>query len=79
MACERRHHPRAARTRLARCQRRAIGFEWSTASHRERLVSLAGGFVYALTQVDSFIDVSEEDLMRIYMLATGRHREEQAK
>jgi CBS-domain-containing membrane protein len=32
-------------------------------------------FVFALTQVDSFIDVSEEDLLRIYSLATGRHRE----
>jgi CBS domain-containing membrane protein len=32
-------------------------------------------FVYALTQMDSFIDVSEEDLLRIYGLATGRHRE----
>lgn len=32
-------------------------------------------FVYALTQVDSFIDVSEQDLLRIYSLATGRHRE----
>jgi CBS-domain-containing membrane protein len=29
-------------------------------------------FVYALTQMDSFIDVSEEDLLRIYSLATGR-------
>jgi len=36
-------------------------------------------FVYALTQVDSFIDVSEEDLLRIYTLATGRARGEQAK
>ena len=32
-------------------------------------------FVYALTQMDSFIDVSEEDLLRIYALATGRHRD----
>lgn len=32
-------------------------------------------FVYALTQMDSFIDVSEEDLLRIYSLATGRHRD----
>ena len=28
--------------------------------------------VYALSQIDSFIDVSEEDLLRIYHLAT-RH------
>lgn len=32
-------------------------------------------FVFALTQMDSFIDVSEEDLLRIYDLATGRRRE----
>lgn len=32
-------------------------------------------FVFALSQMDSFIDVSEEDLLRIYGLATGRHRE----
>lgn len=32
-------------------------------------------FVYALSQLDSFIDVSEEDLLRIYTLATGRHRD----
>lgn len=29
-------------------------------------------FVYALSQIDSFIDVSEDDLLRIYSLATGR-------
>lgn len=29
-------------------------------------------FVYALTQMDSLIDISEEDLLRIYSLATGR-------
>ncbi len=28
--------------------------------------------VYALSQIDSFIDVTEEDLLRIYDLATGR-------
>ncbi|MBI5900655.1 MAG: HPP family protein [Rhodocyclales bacterium] len=31
-------------------------------------------FVYALSQMDSFIDVSEDDLLRIYALATGRQR-----
>lgn len=30
-------------------------------------------FVFALAQMDSFIDVSEDDLLRIYSLATGRH------
>lgn len=32
-------------------------------------------FVFALSQMDSFIDISEEDLLRIYGLATGRHRD----
>ena len=32
-------------------------------------------FVFALSQMDSFIDISEEDLLRIYSLATGRRRE----
>jgi CBS-domain-containing membrane protein len=29
--------------------------------------------VYALSEIDSFIDVSEDDLLRIYQLATGRN------
>ncbi len=32
-------------------------------------------FVFALSQMDSFIDISEEDLLRIYSLVTGRHRD----
>ncbi|MCP4187119.1 MAG: hypothetical protein GY763_05890 [Gammaproteobacteria bacterium] len=28
--------------------------------------------VYALTQIDTFIDITEKDLLRIYQLATGR-------
>jgi CBS-domain-containing membrane protein len=42
----------------------ALGYE--AISHED--------FVYALAELDSFIDVSEEDLLRIYGLATGRHR-----
>lgn len=30
-------------------------------------------FVYALSEMDSFIDVTEEDLLRIYQLATANH------
>jgi CBS domain-containing membrane protein len=30
-------------------------------------------------RLDSFIDISEEDLLRIYSLATGRHREVMAR
>ncbi len=35
-------------------------------------------FVYALTQMDSLIDISEDDLLRIYSLATGRRAIEAA-
>jgi len=35
-------------------------------------------FVYALTEMDSLIDISEEDLLRIYRLATGRRDTEAA-
>jgi len=31
-------------------------------------------FVYALSQIDSFIDINEDDLLRIYNLATQRHQ-----
>ncbi len=34
--------------------------------------------VYALTQLDTFIDVSEEDLQRIYALALGHHHHDHA-
>ena len=33
-----------------------------------------GDFVYALSQIDSFVDVNEEELLRIYELATNRSR-----
>lgn len=36
-------------------------------------------FVYALSQIDSFIDISEEDLVRIYELATRHARAAQAQ
>jgi len=38
-----------------------------------------GDFVYALSQVDSFIDVSEYDLLHIYELATNRSRSRRLK
>ena len=33
-----------------------------------------GDFVYALSQIDSFVDVNEDELLRIYKLATNRSR-----
>jgi len=32
-------------------------------------------FVYALSQIDTFVDITEEDLVKIYQLATKRHHE----
>ncbi len=32
-------------------------------------------FVYALSQIDTFVDVTEDDLIRIYSLATGKKQE----
>jgi hypothetical protein len=32
-----------------------------------------GDLVYALSEIDSFVDISERDLLRIYSLATRRH------
>jgi CBS domain-containing membrane protein len=31
--------------------------------------------VYALSQIDSFVDISEDDLLRIYAIATGKERQ----
>jgi hypothetical protein len=31
--------------------------------------------VYALSQIDSYVDISEDDLLRIYALATGKERQ----
>lgn len=50
---------------LVRAKAPAATAGYSAISHED--------FVYALTQMDSFIDVSEADLLRIYSLATGRH------
>ncbi len=54
----------AALARGATASAPAAGYE--AISHED--------FVFALSQMDSFIDISEEDLLRIYSLATGRHR-----
>ncbi|WP_126460149.1 HPP family protein [Sulfuritortus calidifontis] len=36
----------------------------------EKLVIAHSDLVYALSQIDSYVDISEEDLLRIYQLAT---------
>jgi hypothetical protein len=30
-------------------------------------------FVYALSQIDTIVDITEDDLLKIYHLATNRH------
>jgi CBS-domain-containing membrane protein len=60
-----RRYPVWLARRTARAE--AVSAGYASISHED--------FVYALTQMDSFIDVSEEDLLRIYSLATGRHRD----
>ncbi len=36
-------------------------------------------FVYALSQIDTYVDIDEEDLLEIYKLATRRHVESSAR
>jgi CBS domain-containing membrane protein len=50
-----------------RTQARAVPVEESMIPH--------SSLVYALSQIDTFVDVSEEDLQRIYKLALGQHHE----
>ncbi len=50
----------------------------SAASVEESMIPHSS-LVYALSQIDTFVDVSEEDLQRIYALALGRHPEAQAE
>jgi CBS domain-containing membrane protein len=32
-------------------------------------------FVYALSQIDTIVDATEDDLLKIYQLATKRHQQ----
>ena len=64
-----RRYPVSLARRTAKAEPPGDGYE--AISHED--------FVFALTQMDSFIDISEEDLLRIYGLATGRHREMEAQ
>lgn len=64
-----RRYPVSLARRTAKAEPPGDGYE--AISHED--------FVFALTQMDSFIDVSEEDLLRIYGLATGRHRATEAR
>lgn len=41
--------------------------------HGEKCMIPHSDLVYALSQIDTFVDVSEQDLQRIYALALGHH------
>lgn len=47
----------------------------NTAATGEKCMIPHSDLVYALSQIDTFIDVSEEDLQRIYALALSGHHE----
>lgn len=47
---------------------------WRKQTAAEKCTIAHSDLVYALTEMDSFIDISEEDLLRIYDLALGHHR-----
>ncbi|HUX31126.1 MAG TPA: HPP family protein [Thiobacillus sp.] len=45
-----------------------------TAGSGEKCMIPHSDLVYALSQIDTFIDISEEDLQKIYALALGHHQ-----
>lgn len=58
--------------------REAVVCETATADapgHDEKCMIPHSDLVYALSQIDTFVDVSEEDLQRIYALALGHHNQ----
>jgi len=50
--------------------RRILHFYYQKKPKKTTLIQI--DFVYALSQMDTFIDVTEDDLLKIYQLATGR-------
>jgi len=63
----RRYPASLAVRRAAPPGRAAVKAHYSPIAHED--------MVYALSQIDSFVDISEDDLLRIYELATGKGRE----
>jgi CBS domain-containing membrane protein len=51
-----------------------LGSDRETAETGEKAMIAHSDLVYALSQIDSFIDVTEEDLLRIYHLAMNHAR-----
>lgn len=47
----------------------------AAAGAKEKCMIPHSDLVYALSQIDTFVDVSEEDLQKIYALALGHHKE----
>ncbi len=60
-----------ARRRYPQCLHRRS--EASAAPVEESMIPHSS-LVYALSQIDTFVDVSEDDLQRIYALALGQHQ-----
>lgn len=65
-----RRYPQTWWNRALACEPSAA----ETAGTGEKCMIPHSDLVYALSQIDTFIDVSEEDLQRIYALALGHHK-----
>jgi CBS-domain-containing membrane protein len=63
----RRYPASLASPRTQPSDRKADRMHYSPIAHED--------LVYALSQIDSFVDISEDDLLRIYALATGKERQ----
>lgn len=64
-----RRYPQAWWNRALVCEPSTV----ENAGTGEKCMIPHSDLVYALSQIDTFIDVSEEDLQRIYALALGHH------
>ena len=53
-----------------------IGHQVEVSRHDRRVPISHEDFVYALSEIDTFVDITEEDLLEIYALATGRDKED---
>ena len=63
-----RRYPAFLATRRTQQREKAAGrAHYSAIAHED--------LVFALSQIDSFVDIPEDDLLRIYELATGRERQ----
>ncbi len=59
-----RRYPAVLSKKTPRNQLNELGDDYGNISHAD--------LVYALSEIDTYVDISEEELLRIYELATGR-------